>query len=830
MDVFRDGPLTGLRRIGDGQRGGGSTFFARAGETYRIRLGTHAALLAPRWPATPDLTLRWGPGSRPGNDDYALAAAIEGESGAVSGNNQGATAEPAEFMGDSNPTRANSEGGWAASVWYRWTAPSTGDYRFLVDRESLAVAAFSGDGLPGARLVSGILRQGVKTDGIAFPATEGVEYRIGVAAVSAYWAATDFTLSWAPGARETPGNDDFAAAAPTTGAFWSGRVAFDDLTVEHGEPVASGVRTAWWSWRAPADGRYTWLVDRRRFPRDGASLRMAVFAGEELDALEVVAADGGDETMDLQLAFDARADTVYRFALGLPRDAAQTSLTPHRITMQWGPTPGNDDLGHARPLAGMGGSMRGSNQFATTEKGERTGTLGDSSLWWTFEPAESAWVRFQVDGPSGSTLAVYRAGADGGLELVRISRRLDIVAVAVRVEAGERYIVRYGSYYDTRAGGGRGLFELTWGASDPPALLRYVDRIRDGQIAADGTEIELGTLGDQAFNGDGTKLYVASPAGIVVFARDPATGRLRLADTLADHPVDPGTQMIWDEAGAALLVAGCDAWHRFAAAEGGGIEHAGRVEGAPCPVGDVLVRGEYVHHVMSPWLIETFRFDDAHVALVAAGLNMIPDVAAAVMTGDGENIYAVVDDGRETSLAAIERDPETGLLRITAIIEEGSPTGADGEGVVEGLAAARALAVYGSHLFVSAGRRGADTLAFDLADRARPVFLGKVPSFASRLETCGHALARRTAAVDVACDRGQFTVQVGGDGWVFGSDLAAFRNADSFGNNIPANDRVQSFAESPDGRHLYVAGTDSFSSIAVGNGNQMLVFERVAGD
>ena len=845
IDVYRDGSLASLETIGGGQLGGGSTFFANEGETYRVRLSIHSRDLIGRWSAMPDLTLGWGPGSRPENDDYAFAGVVEGASGTMKGTNQGATTQPAEYMGHSSPFSPVPANGWASSVWYRWTAPSTGDYRFWVNREAQVVAAFEGETLSAARMVSGIPARGPDV-GVVFPATEGVEYHIGVATGSAYWAGSEFELSWAPGEREFPGNDDFASAAPTFGGFGFGNVEFNDLTVEHGEPAASGVRTAWWSWQAPADGRYTWLVNRiAGFIADEAPLQMAVFAGHDLASLEVVAMDEGDETMELQMAFDARADKAYRVAIGLPRDAAQVSIPSALLLMQWGPTPENDDFANAVALAGMSGSVRGSNEFATNEKGERTGSLGDSSLWWTFEPAESGWIRFELDGPRGSKLAIYRIGADGEMVLVRTSQDLGAFAATIHAEAGVRYVLRLGTYYrdaDGFGGAQRGDFELSWGPSDPPALLRYVDSVADGTIAGDGSVVELEALGNQAFNADGTELYVASAAGILVFDRDPATGEVNLTDTLEDYPVidgffNPPTQMIWDEAGAALLVAGCDEWLKFTASADGGIEHAGSIDGAPCPLGDVLVEGDFVHHVMKPWLIETFRFDEGHDALSSAGVNMIPDVSRAAMTADGENIYAIANDAGEYSLIAMERDTETGDLRISTIIENGSVTGGEDGTVVQGLSDVRGLTVHGSHLFLSVGSNGADTLAFDLVDRANPAFLGNQPSFRGGFGSCQHPLARHDAtAVDVACGGGEiFTVQVGADDSLFGSDLARGNGSDSFGNAIPGNDEVLSFGESPDGRHLYVAGSvfffefDPAVGFVFGYRDQLLVFERVSG-
>ena len=131
VEVYRDGPITGLEAMGIAQLGGGATFFAEEGETYRVRLTiAPAGLSNEEGPLPmPELTLIWGPGSRPDNDDYVLAAALEGENGAMNGNNQGATTEPGEFMGNSSPLSPADPSGWAGSVWYRWTAPSTGDYR-----------------------------------------------------------------------------------------------------------------------------------------------------------------------------------------------------------------------------------------------------------------------------------------------------------------------------------------------------------------------------------------------------------------------------------------------------------------------------------------------------------------------------------------------------------------------------------------------------------------------------------------------------------------------------------------------------------------------------
>ncbi|MDE0036016.1 MAG: hypothetical protein OXU77_00480, partial [Gammaproteobacteria bacterium] len=350
----------------------------------------------------------------------------------------------------------------------------------------------------------------------------------------------------------------------------------DALTVEPGEPAESGSRTAWIAWQPPADGRFTWRILRAGFfsTVGEAPPQQSVFEGDTLDALELVAHDEGDETMDQVIAFDVRADATYRLALGLPRDAAEVPLGDQTFILEWGETPSNDDVANAMMVASSGGTYSGSNAFATTEKGEMTGTLGDSSLWWALEPDETGWMRFAAEGLDGLKLAVYRRGQDGTLQLVRSGRSLGSTAsVSFLAEAGVRYLVRLGAYYwdqDGYGGDTLGDFELSWSPADPPAMLRYAGSVATGDLAEDGTVVELGELGAQAFNTDGTELYVVSRLGIVVFARDVPTGELTLRQTLPDYSVfDDDARLLWDARGDALLVATCDAWWRFTPRQGG---------------------------------------------------------------------------------------------------------------------------------------------------------------------------------------------------------------------------------------------------------------------
>ena len=150
--------------------------------------------------------------------------------------------------------------------------------------------------------------------------------------------------------------------------------------------------------------------------------------------------------------------------------------------------------------------------------------------------------------------------------------------------------------------------------------------------------------------------------------------------------------------------------------------------------------------------------------------------------------------------------------------------------------------VHTSHLFVSSGRGGGDTAAFDLSDPANPSFVGKQDSFVPFLSffaSCGHSLARHDVlAADIACRASSYlyTVQVGGFSSVFPGDLLALTgfSTDTFGNDLPNIDDVLSYIASPDGRHVYLAGLSQqlvfFPNFEIVESSLLVVFERRTGN
>ena len=493
LEVFRGDRIADLERLASNPSA--VTLFAEQGAVYRVR-ASHVRKAVP-------LTLRWSRDRRPANDDLAAATALEGATGTFEGSNEGATLELGEQFG-----------ALAATTWHRWTAPSDGAWAFRTSETGLRALAFVGDAVSSLRLVSGY-PTGVAT----FPAQGGQEYRIAVAAVNAFADGRPYRLSWETAERD-PGNDDFQGAQDLGSEPSSSRDIriSESATVEPGEPVETGVRTAWWVWKAPASGHFTWRSQTSYldspYTCQGRCLRLAVFTGETLDELQFVGTTPTD-AVTAELTFEAVEDQRYWLSLGFPPDHSEPFLLSRSVeaTLRWGPTPENDSLANAASLTGAEGSVSGSNEYATIERGERTGALGDSSIWWSYEAPASGFYRFWVDGGYGyETLAVYRY-ADGGfgaLERLTTSALENAffrsTEAVFHAEAGTRYLIRVG----TLAGRPKAQFRLRWARVEAashliPLLPASTDARRQGFVRVINNSDQSGVVRIEGFDDQGVR-------------------------------------------------------------------------------------------------------------------------------------------------------------------------------------------------------------------------------------------------------------------------------------------------------------------------------------
>jgi PASTA domain len=234
-------------------------------------------------------------GATPSNDDFVNAEVIDGRYGWIDGENIGATKEPGE------PNHAGNPGG--ASVWYSWTAPSTGRATLMCWSEfDTLLAVYTGD------VVSALQEVASSDDGcseesqLSFMATSGTTYRIAIDGAN---GATGYHgLGWGL----SPSNDDFAQAVSLAGD--TGSVAGDNAyaTKEIGEPDhgAPGGNSVWYRWTAPSSGPATFDVCTAYFD----SL-LAVYTGDNVAVLTRVAQDDDDCNYASRVSFQATAGVVY---------------------------------------------------------------------------------------------------------------------------------------------------------------------------------------------------------------------------------------------------------------------------------------------------------------------------------------------------------------------------------------------------------------------------------------------------------------------------------------------------------------------------------------
>ncbi|MDE0206446.1 MAG: hypothetical protein OXP66_10525 [Candidatus Tectomicrobia bacterium] len=242
------------------------------------------------------------------NDAFIYRTGISGTSGRETSISIGASTEFGE------PNHAGDEGG--ASLWWSWTAPTTGTVTFDTlgrDFDTL-LAVYTGFRLGGLTEVASDDDTVGRQSQVGFTAYQGTVYHV---AVDGYGDATGFVvLNWnqagGPG-QGGPGADIFVLRTGIGGA--SGQVEDTNVgaTKEFGEPNHAGDEggaSLWWSWTAPATGTGTFDTLGSDF-----DTVLAVYTGIRVGGLKEVASE--DDTVDFQsqVSFWAYRGAVYHIAV-----------------------------------------------------------------------------------------------------------------------------------------------------------------------------------------------------------------------------------------------------------------------------------------------------------------------------------------------------------------------------------------------------------------------------------------------------------------------------------------------------------------------------------
>lgn len=358
----------------------------------------------------------------PGNDAFSAAQVISGNSGTVNGANVGATKEISESNHATNP------GG--KSVWYQWTAPSSGVWQF-------------------------------ETLGSSFDTLLAVYTGTSVSNLTQIAANDDI-----PGATNTISRLSFAAVAGT-----NYRIVVDGFNSSGtgGENAAAGTVTLTWS-NSPAQP-----VISSFSPNSGPAGTSVVLAGANFTGAVTVRFNGvlaaATVNSPAQITTSVPAGTTTGPITVTTPTGAAVSAIPFSVTV----VSGNDSFANAQSLSGGAGSVTSVNDGATKENGEpnHAGNAGGRSVWFTWIAPASQSVNFATAGSSFDTLLAIYTG-NNVAALSPIASNDDAAAdlssrVVFTATSGTAYRIAVDGF-----GGVAGSIVLNWSATpNPPSITGF---------------------------------------------------------------------------------------------------------------------------------------------------------------------------------------------------------------------------------------------------------------------------------------------------------------------------------------------------------------------
>lgn len=493
-------------------------FEAIHGFTYDVRVsGRGHGEVVLNWALTPPVP--------PPNDAFAAATPLSGQNGFVSDANAGASKETGE------PNHAGNPGG--RSVWYRWTAPASGQAVFRVQTDDdllfefgvhfdFVLAVYAGDSVGGlVEIASNNDWDGKPVDRVAFNATAGTTYSIAIDGFDGAETAIElgFHLIW--NAAPPAPNDDFAAAIELDGDTGGSASTNAGATKETGEPDHGGSRggaSVWWRWTAPVSG---WAT----FGDNGSSYEFAgriwaVYTGTSVGALtEVAVGRGVWGNFEDSVSFRTTAGTTYSIAVEAPVEYTG------RIGLTWYSTPVNDDFAKATTIQGANGSLTDTNIYGTLEPGEPRiqGLEGHNSVWYRWTAPQTGTVTFDTCGSSSGAfhpiLGVYTGSSVDSLTVVAESNDsfcLERSQVWFTARAGTTYFVSVqGKYGETS-------FTLGWEYSSTTTWTPQNDNFANAELSYVGTSFPSGLfIGSNmsATKESGEPNHAGNPGGHSVWYR-----------------------------------------------------------------------------------------------------------------------------------------------------------------------------------------------------------------------------------------------------------------------------------------------------------------------
>ena len=405
------------------------------------------------------------------NDNFADAFIIEGTSGTESGSNNGATSEDGEPV---------SYG--ANSVWWSWTAPSSGAYAFDTFGSDFDTVLQIYTGASVSELTEIDSNDDIGDElqsAVPFDAIMGTTYMICVRGCNDSDTG-NITLNW------NKWNDNFADAIVLEGTSGSTTGYNMGATFEEGDPLTDFSGTSvWWSWTAPQTGYVTFGT-----AGNAADIVIGICTGSELGSLSLIGFnDDISEIWESRATFQATEGTTYRIVIDT------YSSYGGFIALDWAyvnaaDIPANDDFGDAYVISGESGTSSSNNIYATREIGEPEHCyMGFSSIWWSWTAPTDGEYYWDTEGSEAMDvgyendyfgISVYTGDALSQLTPVAYGNVGGAVSFTAVAGTTYRIVVdsEYSSYWSI------GDVVLNWGKVAPPSF-----------TSADHTSFMVGTAG-----------------------------------------------------------------------------------------------------------------------------------------------------------------------------------------------------------------------------------------------------------------------------------------------------------------------------------------------
>ena len=340
----------------------------------------------------------WKSGAAPTNDNFADSILFTASSTNFIADNSLATAESGE------PLHAPPAAGH--SLWWTWIAPGNGWLEFSENYPSapVSIAVYTGSALTNLLLAEHVMERvcdpwGSVIQTNAHPqwvVRAGQTFRIVASAITndtgLVTGIVDFNVNFVA----EPSNDYFPGLLLTNLPYTAATGNWG-ASHESGEPflVCSGLGASlWWSWEATQKGRLN-IEAVNFYPTFG------VFTGDAVDQLTQVGGGDGNASVPVQ------PGQIYRIGVDTwPGDGVFIGFT-----LEFVPSPINDDFATAVPINGAQACVHGRNNGATPESGEEIFVAAAAgTVWYSWVSPADGWVFVEASSTNGRPVFIIYDG------------------------------------------------------------------------------------------------------------------------------------------------------------------------------------------------------------------------------------------------------------------------------------------------------------------------------------------------------------------------------------------------------------------------------------